>query len=189
MWQLDMKSKPLKSYKEKQLQRYLVRKIYDVYYKVIGLFYHLKKLYEWNKHVFVNDYDFDGHSLFDIIVFKLKRIEKELINGHAIHEPKELQAIRVIIKLGQRLIDDKYGDRILDRHDAKWGASEYWTTPNVDSEYFSFHSQRPKAVFEKQKTQERQEYLDALNLCNNIRLRDRRLFFNLLNKHLDSFWN
>lgn len=184
-----MKSKALKEYKKKQLPRYLIRKLYDSYYKITGLYSHIKKLYEWNKHVFINDYDFDGHSLFNIIVFKLKRIEKELINGHAVHEPKELQAIRVIIKLGQRLVDDEYNNRILDRHDAKWGQSEYWLTPDVDSEYFSFHSQRPKAVFEKQKLQERKEYIDALHKCDSIKLRDKRLFFSLLNKHLDNFWD
>lgn len=108
--------------------------ISEYYYSFVHKFienpiFQVKRLYQWYVNVFRYDYDFDGHCLFAIIEYKLKRLEKVLINGHAVQEPKDMKALRLAIKLAARLKEDRYEVVAHERIEKKWGELKTWTEP------------------------------------------------------------
>lgn len=150
----------------------------------------IKKLYGWHVNVFKNDYDFDGHSLYAIIEYKLKRVLPALEDGHAIQEPKDLKALKLAIKLAGRLKDDNYSMRAWDRHGKKWGELKTWFTPCEGKEgYSTWNSSRPKAVTEEEKEQERKEHLAGSLLSDKVMEREQKWLFDILRKHLRYWWD
>lgn len=164
---------------------------YDFSYKFFGKPYRqIKKLVGWQINVFANDYDFDGHCLFAIIEYKLKRVQKALESGHAYQDPKDMKALRIAIKLAGRLKDDNYDMVAWDRHEKKWGELETWTVPCLNKEdMFEWHSRYPNAVFEEQKKQCRQERQVMLLAADAKMRREQKWFYGILDKYLRVWWD
>lgn len=164
------------------------------YYKWIRILvknptYQIKRLIEWYWNVFRFDYDFDGHCLFAIIEYKLKRLQKVLLNGHAVQELKDLKALRLAIKLAGRLKAEEYSHRFHERHESKFGKKEYWFTPQQDSDYLTMHTQQENAVFEKDKKRARKEFISGLTLADATERREQKWLFDILNKYLRNLWD
>src|ERR1700678_2782740 len=105
-------SKRVKDLKEKESSKlylwWIDTKISKVYYDFMWKFiqkpiFQIKRLYQWQTNVFKHDYDFDGHCLFAIIEYKLKRLEAVLKDGHVVQESVDMKALRLAIKLAGRL--------------------------------------------------------------------------------------
>lgn len=180
--------------KSSKLWKLFVRSpFYDWYSDFLNFierpFRKLKKLYDWQVNVFNNDFDFDGHSLFGIIEYKLKRLEKCLENGCAIQDPKDIKALKIMIKLSKRLMEDNYENRFYRKHDQKWGESIWWSARIEGSTSTRCTFTRPNAKTDKQKARERKESLLGIELSNSIRLRDERWLYSLLSKHLRNLWD
>jgi hypothetical protein len=164
---------------------------YDFTWKFIGRpIYLVKKLYGWYVNVFKNDFDFDGHSLYAIIEYKLKRVEKCLLKGYAIQEPKDMHALRLAIKLAGRLKEDKYEERSYDRIDRKYGEMKTWFEPcndGTDNSYF--RSSRSKVKTEEEKKEEWNYRLLQYNLSDYRMRREERWMYAILHKHLRIWWD
>lgn len=164
---------------------------YNTSWKYFGNpIFQIKRLYQWYVKVFRYDYDFDGHCLFAIIEYKLIRIEKSLIKGHAIQEDVDMKALRLAIKLARRLKDDSYQEAFWDRHERKWGKMKTWFEPCTDRPSFStWNSSRPKAVTEEEKELQREDFRKMCFAIDAKTDREQRWFFRILDKYLRIWWD
>jgi len=192
-------SKALKDFPETKRSKlygwWIESKLGDWYYEYTWKFFgrpisRIKKLYGWYVNVFKNDYDFDGHCLFAIIEYKLKRIEKVLIKGHAIQEAKDMKALKLAIKLAGRLKEDKYEIKAYDRIDQKYGELKTWFTDCTDRPgYSTWNSSRPKANTTEEKeelwtyTKLQYELAEAKSKKEELKL------YNILHKYLRHWWD
>ena len=150
-----------------------------------------KRSYEYAKFGWSN-YDFDHGSVYRLMEFKLKRLRHALKNGHAIHEESDLKALDEYIKIIRRLHRERYEDKYLRLHDAKWGKLEHKTEPINDQgkiEYYEFISWRKntKDAPEDVKKKERSEN----NACYEKAEQDRRADIDrlaVLLKDFSSHW-
>lgn len=150
----------------------------------------LIKMYQWYRNVFKNDYDFDSHSLFSIIHYKLVRLKPVLENGISLQEPEHMKALRIAIKLSARLNNDDYDLRAWDRHGKRWGELKSWTEPCEDKDGYSrYFSSRPNAVTEEQKELERVERILGSQRAYDIMKRDERWLYAVLHKYLRNWWS
>jgi hypothetical protein len=151
----------------------------------------LKRCWDYAKFGWGN-FDFDGEYLTDLITFKLKRIQRELEHGSSIQDEKYMQALRLAIRIGDKL-DTYYYHWFLDRHDAKWGRPDMCLE---DSEHEHkgeklrvMHFERPNVVDDATREQEREEFIAAYEADDAMRLRDARWFFRLIEKYYPGWWD
>ena len=191
-------SKALKPLEDKKVSRLyswwintaFARKYYGLLWTIKKPFLDLKKMVEWYWNVFRYDYDFDGSCLFRIIEYKLKRVQKVLENGHAIQDAKDMQALRIAIKVAGRLSQDNYSDRAYRKHDVKWGEYKHWFTPNEHNpEYSTWNSSRANAVTEEQKAEERADRKLLWAIEEMQQQRDERRLYGILQKYLRRLWD
>lgn len=157
-------------------------------YKILKPFRNAIKIYRWYKNVFKYDYDFGATNLPLFIGYKLTRTLEVMKNDKFGCDKHTVKAMRIAIKLCNRISTEYYEDRLAVRIDKKWGKAIYWTTPKQCGNLFSWHTARPNAVFEKQKKAFKEEQLRSWEIGAKLNERDRRNLFNILNKYLDRFW-
>lgn len=140
------------------------------------------------------NYDFDACYLIEVMVFKLKRLYIGCTDDAvAIHEDEHLQALRLAIRLGEKLRTDDYS-YFMDCHNKKWGELDLIEIPLPDDTYpeygraYEIRSCRPN-VTEENKEQERQEFLTAVDSDDAIRKRDSRWFFAIIDKYHPFWWD
>jgi hypothetical protein len=165
--------------------------IHNFQYKWFHRPYHMiLKVLGWYWYIFRFDYDFDGHSIFSILEYKLKRIERSLLNGSAIQEDMDMKALRIAIKLAGRLKEDRYDMLFYDRHAKKWGELKTWFTPCADRKDMSeWHSSRPNANTPEEQEQERKDFRAACNAGDAMSKREQKWFFDILNKYIRVWWD
>lgn len=152
--------------------------------------FQVKRLLQWYWNVFRFDYDFDGHCLFAIIEYKLKRLQETLTNGHAIQEDQDMKALKLAIKLSGRLKEDKYDLVAYDRINKKYGESKIWFEDCNDGSGNSYmRSSRPKANTDLEKEQERNYTREQYNSCEYKRTREERILYAVLLKYLRRWWD
>jgi hypothetical protein len=141
-----------------------------------------------------NSYDWDYGYLLDLIEFKLKRMQKEIKNGHHVPDKATDQSIRICIKLLKKINRRDY-HYFAGLHDQKWGESE-WVFHKTDEngqEISNGGSRleivRPKAVTPEEKEQERTEALVAYRMDDAQRERDVRWLFNIMAKYHQCWWD
>ena len=161
----------LTNWVRRQYRRLLLRPIQQVI-----------KLYQWQTNVFHNDYDFDSHSIYGILEYKLKRIQHALLNGWAVHEPKDLKALALAIKLAGRIRADNYEEAFMVKHDLKWGTANYTFEPN-------FVSHREGATTPELLALERKEFSHAFMRAEARTVRDRKLFFAIVHLYERIWWD
>lgn len=149
----------------------------------------IKKLIGWQINVFHNDYDYDGHSMFAIIEYKLKRTLPFMQNGHLIQESKDLKALKLAIKLAGRLKRDEYDMITSDRHTKKWGEMKFWVTPVEGSTNSMCNFSHPNAVTDEQKAEETLDRRAGYIAVESKTNREKKWFFDILNKYLTNFWD
>lgn len=88
--------------------------LWDRYTERIG------RSYAFAKHGWLS-YDFDAGTLWPLIAFKLKRIHPVLVNGHAIQEDEDMNALLEAIAICERLGNDEYENQYYELHNKKYG--------------------------------------------------------------------
>jgi len=165
-----------------------------LYHKAIGRhIYFLMKVYAYAK-VLRNDFDFDAHSLYPLLHLKLTRIEVSLKTGYAVHEKDELQALRICIKLLNRLNNDDHYHRHFERHEAKWGElKSEWPPADIDKNgkvlNYLWVTSRPNANTPELIKQEREESRARWMLAEQVKQRDKKIVFTLISKYLERWWD
>ena len=144
--------------------------------------YQVKKLYQWQTNVFFNDFDFDAHSIYPLLHYKLKRIEDALKNGCAIQEPKDMKALALAIKIADRIKSDQYEELAMERHDLKWGRPDYSFEPY-------FRCERPAANTPELLVQERNEAIAVYARAESTARKDRRTLFAIIAEYERVWWD
>lgn len=131
-----------------------------------------------------NNYDFDWVYLLEAIQFKLKRLEKEILKGYNADPKKELQSIRICLKLIHQIITNPY-DCHHKLHLKRWGC-EY--SPDV-------HKSLPFEVYTCAKVthENRDEYVadfrEAYDKDDARRQKDIDLLFKVMAKYIQYWWD
>lgn len=152
--------------------------------KTDGLIYWLKDKFVWRITDFINriyersirslayanfgwkHYDFDSAYMWDLLSFKLKRIEKALKEGNAIQEDADMVELAEAITICDRIFTDEYENKYHDLHDIKWGELPPWKTEKETrvingknmTMYRVISQERPKVITETDKVLERREF-------------------------------
>lgn len=147
----------------------------------------MKRSYEFAK-IGWNNYDFDHSYLYELMLFKLQRIEAALKNGYAEHDKSTLQSIRISIKLLKRITANSYF-YFTDLHSKKWGPLTYNFSEieNINSSELIFT--RKNALTEEQKQLEKNEFLKAYQKDAQQEMRDIRLLFDIMKKYSKTWWD
>lgn len=194
-------SKALKEFRNKKRSKlyewWIESKLVDWYYHYSWKFFgnpwfQIKRLIQWYWNVFRFDYDFDGHCLFAIIEYKLKRIQKALEHGHAIQEDRDMKALNMAIELAGRLKDEyeNYEDPFYRRHDKKWGKMKTWTIPAEDHPgMFIWKHSRSKAKTKKQKKFEIKDFMAMGKSIEAKKKREEKWLYDILFKYLRRWWD
>lgn len=155
----------------------------------------LRKLMDWQRNVFSKDYDFDAHCLFAIIEYKLKRVYPVLEKGYAIQEEQDMHALRLAIKLAERLKDDDYETREFARHDRKWGKLNMdinrvasWDSKGKPASYHCDMS-RPGTITAELEEQEHKEFRESMSRSYAAMQRDQKNLYGILSKYLRVWWD
>lgn len=139
-----------------------------------------------------NSFDFDDYYLFELEVFKLKRM-LHLFENHGHHDEScdkykpKMKSIRLAIKLGERYMTRRYF-RFYDLHDKKWGKTEMGFEPIEGSDHFLMITLKDGVKYERT-DQENKELLEAVTKDDNEKLRDRRNFYKIIEKYGRYWWD
>lgn len=141
-------------------------------------------------------YDFDSAYLWHIMAFKLKRIEKALINGHAIQEEADMAALKEAIEICERLFGEDYEFKYHGAHDLRWGnIPDYETVPSEydkDGKILTYRivfKDRPNVKSDADRELERKEFLRVYELGEADRVRDMDRLAVILKDHSRSWWD
>lgn len=137
-----------------------------------------------------SNYDFDSGYVFDLLVFKLERLQRAMLDdGHTVHDKATVQSLRLVTRLLKRLNDNGYS-YFYDRHNAKWNPTKIGMSfePIPNSKLLSMVTFRD-ALPEDQKQQEEEEVRQAFAADDAMRDRDARWCFNIMAKYYPHWWD
>ena len=175
----------------------MIEKIKQIYYwfyrnsplKLFRSFiYGLKNLWLWLPTVWL-DRDWDHYFLYNILRFKLNRMEKMFrTNSMWLRGEKEAKRIRVCVLLLDRLLKDDYS--AYRRHDKKWGKTNFeWHDAKTDPKYSSLEISRANAVTDKDKEQETKEFRECIHHEEYLIQQDIEYLFNTMKKRIRCWWD
>lgn len=167
--------------------------------KIFDLYYDIRARIEWTRRAFAyaklgyKNYDFDALTIEHYLLFKLKRVQDCLINGSCDLTvemgPKKMKAIKLAIKLLERLTGSYEFHRFIDLHEAKWGELHTWFEPSEDGRGSYWRSSRPKANTPELIEQERQEFLEAARADDREEEKYRKLLYAIIAKYIRYWWD
>lgn len=138
-----------------------------------------------------SNYDFDAGYALALLSFKLKRVQDTLINrSGTVQDPKELQALRLVIRLLDRLVEDNYS-YFYERHNQKWYGKPH---PEIEFEKIEgFAGSRMISGFDRLPPDQQELAGDEIRVAfatdDAIKSRDKRWAFSILSQHYESWWD
>lgn len=93
--------------------------------------------------------DFDSHSMFTIMAFKLERVKKCMDEGYGVYPKATTDAIKEAIKICKRLGNDDYEAPYRKIHDKKWGRPRFFDKKGEFS--FNLARKNVKSKYDKKK--------------------------------------
>jgi hypothetical protein len=181
-----------------------MEKIYiDVKYFFLDLGRRIKNLWRWLPIIW-NDRDWDDSFIFEILKFKLKNTadyieQREWFVGYE----HEVSRMRLCVKLIERVQEEWYGMEYFDYHTSTF---EFIPTENKDENgdpYYTMHSEiiedNLDGYFKKYPLiykrvvaklgSDSDRTLIALYMGRKNHERAKRLLFNILNEHIENWWD
>lgn len=133
-------------------------------------------------------YDWDHAYLLELELFKMRRILKVIENGHTDWEATDggkcLKALRLAIKIGDRMMEGNY-HKFYDLHHKKWGEREIlW---NDDTPFVN--GSRPVKWNRECSEEESAELIIAFKIDERLEQRDYNLFYGIIAKYSRGWWS
>ena len=98
--------------------------------------------------------------------------------------------IKICINLLDRLIKDEYDERSFKKYYERWGKPKFnWIPLHDKNECSMLDITHDKVKTEKDKKQERKDFLKAGDHERNMRKQDIEYLFNYMNKHIEGWWD
>lgn len=173
--------------------------LFKIYHPIISFF---KRTHErvsrslaFAKFGYLN-YDFDGIAIFEVMSFKMKRVLYSLENySSSVQEKKDLDALKLAIKLTNNLANEIHEDVLYKQHEKKWGKlSRIKSTPEYDEngkvKWFKvLPFKRSKVKTDADRKEEREDmkklHLDAVQNRKN----DIMKLAEILSENLPRWWD
>ena len=134
-----------------------------------------------------NNYDWDHAYLLELMIFKMKRMQKACFEeGHHIPEKLPQQSLKLCIKLGEKLLKDDY-HYFSGLHGQKWGELDF--IEKTDSQGRKYTGMGRSGVLPEQEDQERAEAMEAYRKDDSVKARDTRWFYGIMAKYQESWWD
>ena len=192
---LDSKPIDMKKLEESFLERLLPSPIknyivYPVQYFINKYSERISRSFAFAKIGWLN-YDFESLYIFDLMSFKLKRIEDCLKNGYGVQEDEDMQALKEAIEICDRLCAGDYDSKYLELHNKKWRELPSWTTEPTDNSKYRrlVLGTRLNVKSEEDRKLERKEFLQCFDDGELDRRKDLDRLNHLFKEHLPKWWD
>jgi len=151
--------------------------------------YGIRNLFAWLPLIW-RDRDWDHGFLFEMLEFKLKRMEKCLRNGIHLYADQTADKVKLCTQLLERINKDEYHEMVFRNHDKKWGRGEITFTDCEDREGMSeLHIRYPNVKTEEDLEQQRKEYRALMKRPDELMQQDIDLLFETMRKHIREWWD
>lgn len=168
----------------------------NVYYPIESMYHRIiersTRSYAFLKHGWLS-YDFDSHTLYDLMAFKLKRIHVCLVDGHCEHKEEDLNALIEAIAICERLAHEQYDDKYHDAHSKIWGEIDTEHIPIYNEKgkikHYQWKTSRVNVKTEEDKKIETADFLKCFDLGEQDRIKDLDRLNVLFKEHLESWWD
>jgi len=148
-----------------------------------------RNLYAWLPLIW-KDRDWDHGFLFEMLQFKLSRMEKCLRNGIHLHADETADKVKLCVLLLDRINKDEYHEMVFKHHDKKWGETDLTFTKCKDNpEMSELHISRENVNSEEDKEQERKEYRAIMKRPDELMQQDIDMLFETMRKHIRGWWD
>lgn len=141
------------------------------------------------------NYDFDANTVWQLLEFKLKRIYPVLLNGNAIQEKEDMDALLEAIALCKRLKEENYDEKYYTAHDEKWGPIQSKTDRVARRDQkgrpiaFHWDVYRVNANTPELEHQERAEFVSIFMKSHSDFVADVDRLNEIFKKHLNTWWD
>jgi hypothetical protein len=141
-----------------------------------------------------SNHEFDNSYLLALLHFKLQRMHTYLkAETYAKQDKLSLQSLRLATRLAKKLTNENYS-HFLDQHDKKWGPLDMELTPAEPVEGLPGGGSvckftRPNVTSKRKEAQERREFKKAVEMDEQIRARDARWLFSIMEKYYQYWWD
>ena len=161
--------------------------ITDIFCSLRYFFKRLIRVIQYLPIIWKNE-DWDHSYIFDLLSYKLGRVEKCLKNDpyhqNAKRYARQVQVCRILL---ERLIADNYCEYEKKKHDEKWGELKHKDGKRYKAGVeLIFY--RDKCQTEEEKTLETEESKRIWKKEEELRKRDLESFCRIFNKHCESWW-
>lgn len=144
-----------------------------------------------------SSWDFDAQSIEKYMEWKLKRIQKSMLNGYLARTSylsnKQMKALSVSLKILKRINSDSPYDFLYKDFNKNWGELQF-----VKQQFFYKDHKRPISDYEafyanakdyKEQSQAEQESSLISDSVYRMEKRDRKLLYKLLSEYIPTWWD
>lgn len=151
--------------------------------------YGIKNLIRWFP-VIWKDRNWDQYFIYVILHRKLSLAEKALRNGYHLYADKTADNVKLCVLLLDRLIKDEYHEIAFKQHKRKWGEADFQFKKLQDGTGNSLlNIVYPNVKNEKDKENERKDFLRSIKNSDELRNQDIDLLFETMKKHIQGWWD
>lgn len=136
-----------------------------------------------------NDRDWDQYYLYEILRFKLTRMEEHFrCHSHVANGPKDAKRMRLCALLLDRLIKNEYDTNSYQAVDKKWGEIELDFIDTGD-DYGKVEIKREKVKNDEDDKICCKEVLNASEHARYLLKQDLDFLFDTMKKHIQTWWD
>lgn len=129
------------------------------------------------------DRQWDYNHLYELLQFKLKLMYKEFAKDDVyVGQGKDAKKIKFCIDILDRILKNEYHENVFRDHDRKWGEQDF------DLSNGKFRRTRENILTEEDEEKERKEFLKLMGHVGYLTEQDKRILFETITKHIESWW-
>jgi len=150
----------------------------------------IKNLIKWFPIIW-KDRQWDRQFIYAILRHKLHLTEQFIRhNGIHVHHIKDADKIKKCVLLLDRLIKDKYHENIYQNYYKKWGNPEmFWEDYDEDPEYKTLDIKYPNVKTEEDDKLQEKQFKMKMKTEQQMKQQDLNMLFELLRKHIQTWWD
>lgn len=137
------------------------------------------------------DRNWDYFYILEILHKKLSLMEHFIReDGIHINNKEDADKIKLCVVLIDRLLKDEYYENVFKHHHEKWGSLRFKTTQCKDNEkLYSVDIISENVKTDEDKEQERKEFKCLSHKPEEMKTQDINCLFNMMAKHIRSWWD
>lgn len=134
--------------------------------------------------------DWDYAYFYELMAWKLKRIERSISNSCVLHQPESIRALKRLIGVCSRLGNDEYAEKYFKKHDEKWGEQPRPMLIEISDSSFSqvIYRDRPNVKTAKDRDKEKDEFRACDKKGERDRQKDLKLLYGILKEYSHTWW-